>query len=647
MAQKRIFKSTLPFDLEELDDGDEPTLEDYEEVYFSGEDMDCISDLDDDYDFANEDFESLFSEFRQSNDSRNDGMEIRFDDDISKELAIWAVKFGETHMSLTALLNILRRYGHELPKQARTLLHTPRVPIKPRSCPPGESFYYGIEKNLIEHCEDTSCLRADEIVVDFFFDGASLSNSSKWNIWPLIGAVADKLNLRPFVVHCYAGYGHPEDIDNYLMEFYEEVNNLKEYGVLVSSKKLRKKFRVRCYISDAPARAFLTGTMSHSSYHGCPKCNQVCNRLDGRMLYQSVCSTLRTDESYRERRDILHHKTEFQNRYSLLEKLGVGMVSQVVFDPMHLIDLGATPQFLIAIVDNKCPNEKFSKQMKDALNARYLSFRNYVPSEFERKPRLTGISDPHRFKANEFRQILLYYVPVLLKDLVSPEMFAVVLKLHIAVRLLSDPDKYKGNINAARQLLTEYVAEFDGIFGIENFKFKTHCLLHIADYVEAFGPLYFFSSYKYENHLRILKNLLRKNNLALQQFYNRFEEISYVNQLQRSIFSIEDDNAFKFDDFILRPNCLRDGCCMIAPGMPVSITGLRKSGGTTFIRGKRFLQCENFYEIPLPSMEYTGTLLVGNLSQEEEEFPATSVLYKFFRLPFEEKFVLLPLLHTS
>lgn len=325
------------------------------------------------------------------------------------------------------------------------------------------------------------------------------------------------------------------------------------------------------------------------------------------------------------------------------------MVSQVVIDPMHLIDLGATPQFMTAIFDNKCPNEKFTKSVKDALNARYLSFRDFVPSEFERKPRSTALADVHRFKANEFRQILLYTVPVLLKNLVSPQMYKVVLKLHIAIRFLSDPQKYKDNIQAARQLLIQYVAAFDNAFGIDNFKFKTHCLLHISDYVELFGALYSFSGYKHENHLRILKYLIRKNNLALQQFYNRFEEISYVNEIQRSLTksTCEDDTTFKFDNFILKPNSLCDGCCMMDLGIPLVITGLHMRNGIKTIRGKRYLQCSNFYEDPLPSMEYVGTILAGNLSLEEEEFPASSVLYKFFRLPFQENFVLLPLLHTS
>lgn len=53
------------------------------------------------------------------------------------------------------------------------------------------------------------------------------------------------------------------------------------------------------------------------------------------------------------------------------------------------------------------------------------------------------------------------------------------------------------------------------------------------------------------------------------------------------------------------------------------------------------------YDDPLPSMENLGILLASELSATEEEFLVTSVIHKFFRLPFEDKFVLIPLLHMG
>lgn len=192
--------------------------------------------------------------------------------------------------------------------------------------------------------------------------------------------------------------------------------------------------------------------MGRASYFGCKKCNQVCCGLGHKLYYQYFIGELRTDQRFEKRTDKLHHKPRFQNQASLLERV-MGMVSQFVFDTMHGIDLGVTKRISTAIFDSK----SLSKAAFANLQARFTSFREYVPSDFARKPR--SLKELKSFKATECRQMLLCTLPVLLKDIVSPELYKIVLKLHIAKRLLSDPSKYKENINAARELINKFVAE--------------------------------------------------------------------------------------------------------------------------------------------------------------------------------------------
>lgn len=66
-----------------------------------------------------------------------------------------------------------------------------------------------------------------------------------------------------------------------------------------------------------------------------------------------------------------------------------------------------------------------------------------------------------------------------------------------------------------------------------------------------------------------------------------------------------------------------------------------------YVNGYRYLKCEDFYDDPVSSMENMGILLASNLSSIEETFLVDSITRKFFRLPFEDKYVLLPLLHLS
>lgn len=320
----------------------------------------------------------------------------------------------------------------------------------------------------------------------------------------------------------------------------------------------------------------------------------------------------------------------------------IGMVSQVVIEAMHAVDLGVTKRICDAIFNAGTVCSKMVPRALEVLQKRFKSFRCYVPSDFARKNR--NLTELSKFKATEFRQMLLYTLPVLLKNVVSPPLYKHFLKLHVAIRLLSDSKRYKENITAARQLLKQFVEEYDDTIGKKHFTFYTHCLLHIPDYVEQYGPLYSLSAYKFENHMRIIKRLLRRKHGHLKQFFNRVEEMRYAHELDS-----EDriKNQCKFNSFNLQANSLRDGCVMVEPGYPLVITKSFDRNGKKMISGYRFNQFTDFYNDPVPSMENMGIILASSLSTTEEEFFATSIIYKFFRLPFENKFVLLPLLHLG
>lgn len=604
-------------------------------------DADC-----DEYDSDNSDAYSNGDEtsFDFGGEGDDEHFVFTIGDTIAKALVLWAVKFGISHTALSALLLILRRFGFkELPKLARTLLRTPRKAVDPRPCGLGEFYYRGIQFNLLHYNQDY-LKKVDTIELDFFIDGLSLSDSSKVKMWPVMASFANFPYLRPFTVSCYSGKSDPVDVDDFMREFVEEIKLLQRDGVKVSKDGIVKKFRFRCFIADAPARALASCTMGHSSYFGCPKCNQVCCSEGHKMYYQFFVGELRTDESFRNREDIQHHKPEYQHRASLLEGI-IGMVSQMVIEAMHAIDLGVTKRICGAIFGDDTLCSKISKQALSALKARFKTFKSYVPSDFARKPR--DLNELGGFKATEFRQMLLYTLPVLLKNIVCPQLYRQVVKLHVAIRLLSDPVRYKDNLKAARTLITEFVNEYDDVLGKKHFTYYTHCLLHIPDYVEQYGPLYSWSAYKYENNMRLIKRLLRRKHGHIKQFFNRVDEMRYADEIADELSNNEYHGETKFNQFNLQPNSLRDGCVMLDSGYPVLITAYYECDGVKMIRGHRFLICRDFYDDPLPSMENMGIILASKLNETVEEFPVSEITHKFFRIPFEDDFVLVPILHIG
>lgn len=69
---------------------------------------------------------------------------------LRQDLKKWAAKNKCQHSSLNELLDLLRRQGHELPRDARTLLQTPRnVPVLTKCG--GQYIYFGIEQGIIRN----------------------------------------------------------------------------------------------------------------------------------------------------------------------------------------------------------------------------------------------------------------------------------------------------------------------------------------------------------------------------------------------------------------------------------------------------------------------------------------------------------------
>lgn len=66
---------------------------------------------------------------------------------LRKDLAAWAIKHSCRRGPLNELLQILRREGHCLPKDSRTLLATPRKISTTEKCG-GQYVYWGIEHGV-------------------------------------------------------------------------------------------------------------------------------------------------------------------------------------------------------------------------------------------------------------------------------------------------------------------------------------------------------------------------------------------------------------------------------------------------------------------------------------------------------------------
>lgn len=65
-------------------------------------------------------------------------------------------------------------------------------------------------------------------------------------------------NISPFIIAIWCGdMSKPTDLDEYLMAFVTELKQLLENPIRISNHRIH--VRVRCFVCDTPARAFIKG----------------------------------------------------------------------------------------------------------------------------------------------------------------------------------------------------------------------------------------------------------------------------------------------------------------------------------------------------------------------------------------------------
>lgn len=125
-------------------------------------------------------------------------------------------------------------------------------------------------------------------------DGLPLGKSSEKNLWLIL--CLDKDDNNVYVIGVYCGEKKPEDPNEYLNFFVEDVILLINQGFFVHDTLY--EIHIYALVCDAPAKAFVLCVKNHSGYDSCTKC-----LIEGEM-HDCVCfpeknQKLRTDEEFK------------------------------------------------------------------------------------------------------------------------------------------------------------------------------------------------------------------------------------------------------------------------------------------------------------------------------------------------------------
>ena len=572
-------------------------------------------------------------------------------------LASWAVECQVPQLHVDRLLKIMKHIPDHanlnLPDSCRTLLKTVRkTPLT--EVPPGHFFYLGICESLKSALKKQKIkLRHGEVLhLLIGIDGIPISRSSGSQFWPILCLIRYKSGSKPFLIGIYHGYQKPEDVNLFLSDFTREMLSLQETGMLYDDKVIQ--ITIDAFICDAPAKAFITSIKSHSGYFGCSKCIEEGDHL-GSVVFLNEHAPLRTNESFRRRTQEDHHH---QVR-SILENLPIDMISCFPLDYMHLVCLGVMRK-LLGLWCNGPLSVRIGPVSKRSINNLLSFIAHYFPVEFARKVR--SLDELPRWKATEFRSFLLYVGPIVLKNILPSDLYNHFMMLHVAIKILVNKDLCHQFNNYAKTLLVSFVSLFRDLYGEQFVSYNVHNLIHLADDVQILGHLDSFSAFPFENHLQIIKKLLRKHDRPLPQVVRRVVEIeanflcpTNVNEnqyiLKRHhrggplIFGCNGRQfrEFHFNGIVLKCDVDAD-CCARFNESIVKIANIIETCEGIFFVGQEYREITNFYNIPLESSRL-DTYSVKRLCAPRI-WPLSTFKFKVVRIPsrlHSNSFVIYPL----
>ncbi|XP_030754939.1 uncharacterized protein LOC115881541 isoform X1 [Sitophilus oryzae] len=583
---------------------------------------------------------------------------------LCQQLVEWAtVKHKITHSALTDLLHILSPYHPELPLDSRTLLATPNS-TDIVTLETGQFCYFGL-KNVISKIVSNSSING-EIQLCFNVDGIPLFKSSKSQLWPILCSIKNIPCSNPFTVAVFCGKSKPKPLNTFLKPFIEELNTFLQNGFINGSNEY-VEIKVHSFICDAPARAYLKCTKSHTGYSSCDKCTVRGEYYMNKVVLDSLISQKRTDEAFRQQLDEDHHIAQ-----TPLTELPIDLIKSFPIDYMHNICLGIVKKLLNTWIGGPLKVRLPSQKVK-IISERLLDLKTHIPVEFNRKPR--SLDELQYWKATEFRMFLIYLGPLVLKDLVDIAIYENFLAFHFSISILLSKKHIKQfGVLFVKDIINVFIQHLKTIYGKEFIIYNVHLLSHICDDVEIFGVLDNFSAFPFENYLGQLKSLVKAPTNPLQQIHRRLVErdllISKINiefnhlklLLEHSrgplpVLNKQIKYHKQFGKIIFHETTLSvitqakaDCYCLCqndkGNNKVIEIHNIIKaSDNEIYLIGKEFLYYSDLYSYPYPSSELS-IYVVNNLS-DLKIWSITRIIGKCVVLPFKEKgFVAFPIIHS-
>ncbi|XP_037049622.1 uncharacterized protein LOC119083916 [Bradysia coprophila] len=401
-------------------------------------------------------------------------------------------------------------------------------------------------------------------------DGANRFNSNSVSLWPIQfiqNYLPPEIRFLPhnvLVSGLLSTEGH-FDFREYFLPIVRELERLEQEKIVMTIENVVYTFQpvvTHCAV-DLPAKAKIQETKQFGGYNACSYCH-----IPGVQVSIS-CKTKNKKRKIKYGQENVQSKKVLQIRYpegtdsfalrdekDTLQKMiaaskctnnavdGIkdvsclaalqhfNIVRSIGIDYLHGVLIGTEKQLINFFCDpsNSQSSYYITKKKRELLNKRILSIKPI--REVNRKPRSLDMRS--KFKASEYRSMLLYYLPVCLQGCLPDVYLQHFRILSAAIYILMKSEVPRKAIDETEIKLHRFVKQHQQLFGVESMVMNVHLLKHLAQDVRWLGPLWCHSTFPFERNNGVLLKKVNGTTDVLLQISSKYCLAKSIKQTARS-----------------------------------------------------------------------------------------------------------------
>jgi len=219
-------------------------------------------------------------------------------EDIEVVIAKWANRNNVRHSVLDNLLVSLSKFHYfkNLPKDSSTLLHTP-VKTVLKNIKGGVYYHFGIS-NQIEYLVKLKQNLPTKLLLVVGIDGLPITKNQASQLWPILGYFTNLVIEKPrvFIIGAYYGQSKPDDSNEYLEDFANELCILNDVGITIEGKKINVV--LKAIICDSPAKAYVLNIHHHTAKNSCLRCHTIGKYENNRVYFPDLSASMRNHTEF-------------------------------------------------------------------------------------------------------------------------------------------------------------------------------------------------------------------------------------------------------------------------------------------------------------------------------------------------------------